>query len=163
MIRARMRQNQKDDKPKELELTRFPVSGASVARFQEENPAWISEGIEEIAPKFGVSRVIYVEIRDFQTRSDASVDLFRGSLSGAVTVVEVVNGKGRVAFHDDSLKITYPKTSPEEGLPNLGDGRIYAGTMAGFTTEVAKLFAPHGNDPDAEYVVVGREKDQDAP
>lgn len=161
MIRNKMRQNQKEDKPKELELTRFPVSGASVARFQEENPAWASQGIEEIAPKFGVTRVIYVEIRDFQTRADATVDLYRGALSGSVSVVEVNNGKGHIAFTDDTLKITYPKTSPDEGLPNLGDGRIYAGTLAGFTTEVAKLFAPHGDDPDAEYATANR--DPDAP
>ncbi len=151
MIQSKLLQQQATEKPKELKLTRFPLSPASVARFQEENPDSAAQGIAEMAPRLGVSRVIYVEIRGFQTRSEAANDLFRGTLTGSVSVVEVSNGKGRTAFTDDTLKIQFPRISPDEGLPNLGDFAVYHGTLDGFTTEVVKRFVPHGDDPDAEY------------
>ncbi|HWE02922.1 MAG TPA: hypothetical protein VG326_10990 [Tepidisphaeraceae bacterium] len=153
MVQFKLQKIQKENKPKELVLTRFPLSAASVARFQEENPEWASQGMEEIAPKLGVSRVIYIEIRSFQTRADAAIELFRGTVTGSVSVIEVSGGKGRVAFSDDNIKISYPKTSPEEGLPNIGDFAIYHGLLDGFTTEIAKLFVTHGNDADAEYSI----------
>jgi hypothetical protein len=153
MVQAKLQQVQKLNKPKELELMHFTRSAASVVRFQEEHPEWASQGIEEIAPKLGVTRVIYIEIHGFQTRADAAVELYRGTLTGTVTVVEVTGNKGRIGFTDDNVKVSFPKSSPEEGLPNLGDFAIYHGLLDGFTTEVAKEFCTHGNDRDAAYSV----------
>ncbi|HET6249768.1 MAG TPA: hypothetical protein VFE47_18910 [Tepidisphaeraceae bacterium] len=151
MVMAKMQEAQKTNKPDELKLTRFPVSAGSVSRFQEEHTELVADPIDEIAPRFGTSRVIYVEIHSFQTRSEASNDLFRGVMKGSVQVVEVTHGKGKVVPVDDNLEIKFPRTSPEEGLPNIGDYAIYNGTLDGFATEVAKLFAPHADDPDAPY------------
>jgi len=140
-----------DDNPAELKLTRFPVSPATVVRFQEEHPSLVAESCENLAPMLGTTRLIYVEIRSFQTRSELSNDLFRGSLSGSVSVVEVTNGKGRIAFTDDNIRIDFPRMVPEEGLPNVGDFPIYTGTLDGFATEICKRLLPHANDPDADY------------
>ena len=153
MVQVKLQRTQKESKPKELVLTRFPLAPDSMTRFQEDNPEWASQAMEEIAPKLGVTRVIYIEVRGFQTRSDAAIELFHGTLTGAVSVIEVSGGKGRVAFSDDNVKVSYPKLSPEEGLPSIGDSRIYHGLLDGFTSEVAKLFVTHGNDPDAEYSI----------
>jgi hypothetical protein len=154
MVISQLQQHQKEDKPDELKFTRFPVSAGSVARFQEEHTELAADSIEDIAPRLGTSRVIYIEIRGFQTHSDVSNDLFRGVIRGSVSVVEVTNGKGRVIPVDETLKIKYPRTSPDEGLPNVGDFAIYNGTLKGFATEVAKLFVPHADDPDADYGAV---------
>jgi hypothetical protein len=151
MIQAKFQHSQKTDKPDELKLTRFPVSAASVARFQEEHPEFAALSIEEIAPKLGVTRVIYVELHGFQTRPDQANDLFRGTVSGTVRVIEVSNGVGRVAFSDDNTRVTFPRISPDEGMPGIGDTATYNGTLDGFATEVVKLFVPHANDPDNAY------------
>jgi hypothetical protein len=153
MVISKLKQQQKTDKPDELKLTSFPVSAGSVARFQEEHTELAGDPIDKIAPMLGTSRVIYIEIKDFQTRSEVSNDLYRGVMSGSISVVEVTNGVGRVVSVDDKVKIKFPRTSPEEGLPNIGDFPIYNGTLDGFATEVAKLFTPHADDPDADYGV----------
>jgi hypothetical protein len=158
MILSKLEKSQKEDKPDELKLTRFPVSAGSVARFQEDHPD-LADSMEEIAPRLGTSRVIYVEIRGFQTRSEVSNDLYRGVISGSVSVIEVNSGKGHTVPVDETLHITYPRTSPDEGLPNIGDFPIYSGTLEGFTTEIAKLFLPHADDPDADYGPVSTPND----
>jgi hypothetical protein len=99
--------------------------------------------IADIAPKLGVSRLIYIEIENFNTRSDQSVDLFRGNLSATVQVVEVINGHAKVAFEENRVTATYPPKSPEEGVPGVGDMRIYVGTIDAFATEAANRFLPH--------------------
>lgn len=153
MVQSKLQKMQKEYKPDELKLTRFPVSAASVAKYQEEHPEIAAQSIEEVAPKLGVSRVIYIEIHVFQTRPDQANELFRGTMSGSVRVIEVVNGKGRETFNDDSIRVTYPRSSTDEGLPAIGDFAIYNGTLDGFAEEVCKKFLPHANDPDAEYGV----------
>ena len=42
--------------------------------------------IENIAPRLGVSRLIYIEVEDFSTRAAASISLFRGSMMATVRV-----------------------------------------------------------------------------
>jgi hypothetical protein len=152
-VMAKLQQTQAEDQPAELKLTRFPVAAGSVIRFQEEHPELAAEAIENIAPRLGVSRLIYIEVTSFQTRSDASNDLYLGKLSGSVTVVEVTNKVGRRIYTNDAMHIAFPRSSPVEGLPNIGDTNIYNGTIDGFATEVAKLFVTHGDDPDAPYSV----------
>ncbi len=130
-------------KTPELSHTKFPLSAATVVRFQEEHLEWGADSIEEIAPRLGVSRVIYVEIDGFQTRSDAAVELYRGSITGTVRVLEVVNGKARVVYTEEDMRSVYPPKSPEEGVTSLGDFETYRKTVDEFTTRVATLFVAH--------------------
>jgi hypothetical protein len=136
----------KKDKARELTNTRFPLSAPTVVRFQDEHPDWAADSIEDIAPRLGVSRVIYVEIDGFQTRSDAAVDLYRGNLSGTVRVLEVTGGKARVVHTEEDLRTIWPAKSPEEGVPNRGDFETYRQTLDAFTTDVAHLFVSYTPD-----------------
>lgn len=151
LVQSKLQQAQAGAKPRELSGTTFPVRAASVVRFQEEHPEMAFTSIEDIAPRLGVSRVIYIEIHDLQTRSAASQDLFLGTVHGSVKVIEVADGKGHVAFTDDTLAVSFPRLCPPEGLPNLGDQAVYSGTLEGLSSEVVKRFIPHGDDPDADY------------
>ena len=49
-----------------------------MARFQQDHPGVESLPIAELAKEVGVERLIYIEISQFQTRSDLSPDLYRG-------------------------------------------------------------------------------------
>jgi hypothetical protein len=127
----------------ELSHAKFPLSAATVVRFQEEHQEWGADSIEEIAPRLGVSRVVYVEIDGFQTRSDAAVELFRGTITGTVRVLEISNGKARVVYTEEDLRTIYPTKAPEEGVTSLGDFETYRKTMEAFNTNVANLFVAH--------------------
>ena len=131
---------------KELEKTQFPVPPASVVRFQREHPEIHAQPLTKIAPRLGgISRLIYVEMEDFQTHPAGSVDLFRGSVSARVRVVEVADGRAHVAY-EDVVKALFPVRAPEEGVPGADEYAIYRGTVNELTSEIAKRFITHESE-----------------
>jgi hypothetical protein len=142
-IQTRLQGAQEEGK-QELVGTQW-VSPASVVRFQEEHPELDFEPAERVAPRMaGVTRLIFVEVKDFQTRADESVDLFRGSLTARVRVIEVDRGRQppgtRLGFEEAEVRTVFPESGHDEGTPNFGDARMYRETLLSFTEEVAGYF-----------------------
>lgn len=143
IVQANLAAAQKDKKD-DLKLTTFPVEPRSIVRFQRENPGLEARPITEVAGELGVSRLIYIEITDFQTRPTAELELFRGTVTGSVRVVEVdANGVGRIGFQEDKITVTFPKKGPPEGVLNSSDVRMYQGVLSEFATQVAWRFFTH--------------------
>jgi hypothetical protein len=132
-------------KTKELVGVTFPVPPASVVRFQQNHPEIEATPPAEVAAKLGASRVIYVEIENLQTRSDASVELYRGSASATVKVIEVPQGatKGTIGYEEARISAVFPPHAREEGKPDGNDFTYYRGTVDALTTELAKRFVPY--------------------
>jgi hypothetical protein len=134
----------KESKKKEIEGATFPVLPASIVRYQRDHPQIEAQHVTEVAPKLNVSRLIYLELEDFATRSDMSVDLFRGQARGIVRLIEVdANGDAKIPFENNKVAAQFPQKTPSEGLPDVGDARIYAGTVDAMATEVAHLFVSY--------------------
>lgn len=133
----------KKDPPKVLKGTTFPVQAASIVRYQKDHPEIDARPITEIAPRLGVSRLIYVELEDFATRSDMSVDLFRGTANATIRVLEIDGGVAKVGFEQNNVRAAFPQKAPKEGIPGAGDQRIYAGIIDAFATEVTHQFVPY--------------------
>ena len=122
----------------------FPVLPASIVRYQRDHPEIEAMTITDVAPKFNVSRLIYIELEDFSTRADSTVQLFRGVASATVRVLEVTpDGKATVAFEQNNVSTTYPPKAPPEGIPNAGDYKMYTGTMTRLAEEIVNLFVPY--------------------
>ncbi len=150
-LRAKLMTAQKENKPKDLDGTTFPVTPQSIAKFQLEHPEAELSPITDVAPQIGVRRLIYVEITRFQTRSDMAVntDLYLGQIVANVKVVEYENGKSKIGYAEDNVMVKFPKKSPADGTSGLGDVRTYVGTLDALTTEVAWKFYKHEVDRDA--------------
>src|SRR5438874_10024287 len=121
-IQKKLQETQKlrDVKRKLLKGSTFPVEPASIVRYQKDHPESEAEHITAIAPKLGVTRLIYVELEDFATRSDMSVDLYRGQAKATVRVIEVdKDEQAKVAFEQGNVTAVYPRKSPREGLPGV--------------------------------------------
>ncbi|CAN5567839.1 hypothetical protein BH10PLA1_BH10PLA1_09760 [soil metagenome] len=133
------------DKPDELDGTTFPASPQSVARFQMDHPEAELMPITQVAPMVGVKRLIYVEVVNFQTRSDLSVntDLFRGQITANVKVVEWDGTKAKIAYEESKITAIWPKKAPQDGVLNIGDAKTYVGTVDAFTTTLALRFFKH--------------------
>ncbi len=129
--------------PKEFKGAKFPYIPASVIRYQREHPEVDGMAITEVAPRLGVTRLIYLEIEQFQTRSDNAVDLYRGTMVGTLRVVEVNNGIAKIGYEENDVRIDFPKKAREEGVPELGDAKTYAGTVSVFAQEVVNRFIEH--------------------
>jgi hypothetical protein len=128
--------------PRDLKGTTF-AAAESVVRYQRDHPEIDTQEITEVAPNMAITRLIYLEVQHFSTRPDETGELYRGSLTGNLRVVEVVNGKGKVTFEEDDIKVVFPTDSPDVGLPGLGDGPIYEGTLKAFSTEIMNRFVEH--------------------
>lgn len=126
----------------EIKGTTF-VAPESVVRFQHDHPETEMEPVTDIAPKIDITRLIYIEITQFSTRPEESLELYRGSMSGNVKVVEVVNGRAKIAYQEENIKVVYPEDSPEEGLPGGDDIQMYEKTLDAFSTQVANRFLTH--------------------
>ena len=127
----------------ELKSATFPHAPASLVRFQEDHPELERSPIVTVAPRLGVQRLIYVEVENLQTRSDQSVELYRGSATVSLRVVEVAGGQAKVAYQESGLTITYPPTARSEGVPGVGDARIYRGTIDLLSTVITQRFYAH--------------------
>jgi hypothetical protein len=137
-------------KEKELKQTTFPIKPASIIRYQQDHPELDITNVAEIAPKLGVSRLIYIEVEDFGTRAPASVDLFRGNMAVTMKIVEVNNGLGKVAYSEDNIKAVYPNKVPDDGTPNGDDGSFYMGTIDAMSTQIVWRLVSHEEDPDQQ-------------
>lgn len=152
-VQRKLQDAEKTDKRRELEGATFPVDARSMVRYQQDYPQIEGMNVVDVAPKLGVSRLIYVELVSFQTRSDLSLELFKGNATATVKVVEIsqdpATGKktAKVALEVGDLAVTYPKKGPSEGSPGLSDYAIYAGTVNELTTAVSQMFYEHEEEP----------------
>ncbi|HSZ58052.1 MAG TPA: hypothetical protein VK797_20480, partial [Tepidisphaeraceae bacterium] len=122
----------------------------SVIRFQRDHPETETQAITDVAPRMDIDRLIYIEIEQFYTRPEESLELFRGSISANLKVVEIVDGKAKIAFQVDRMQIKYPVKAPDEGVPGLNDGDIYEKTLEAYATLVVNEFVPHTPPEDEE-------------
>ena len=143
---------QKDLKPKELIGTIFPMRSDSIARYQADHPETEFQPISETAANFNtsykVTRLIYIEVTDFSTRSESSLALRIGNLTGSIKVFEMADGKAKEAFKESDIHVTFPKDSPPEGMPTTSDYKIYQGTLDLFATETIKRLYAHEEEKD---------------
>jgi len=134
-------------KLKEFKGTTFPVLPRSIIRFQQDHPETDGQPITDIAPRLGVSRLIYVEVEEFSTRPDGGVELFRGDATATLRVVEIApDGTAKVVYEENEVRATWPPKAPKEGRPTIGDTRTYQGLVETLGAEIAKRFVRHGED-----------------
>ena len=130
------------DKPEE-KGTIFPVQPASIARYMLDHPQFDMKEVTEVAPRFGVTRLIYVEVNDFGTRAPSSVELYRGHMETTLKIVEVAGEHARIGFSQNDIKTSFPPKVPEDGTPDGDDVRFYAGTVDAMSTEVVNQLVSH--------------------
>lgn len=126
-----------------LEGATFPYSAQSISRYQEDHPETESDPIETTAVKMGVDRLIYVEIEQFATRSDASEELFRGSAVASVKAVEIIDGAPRIVFEESNIQVFFPPSGPKEGIIRGSDYAMYVGTVDALAQRISQRFVPY--------------------
>lgn len=127
----------------DVENIQFPYEVRSVIRFQKEHPELEGRGITEYAQRIsGITRMIYVEIGDFSTRSDVAVQLMRGAITANVKVLEISGGKSKVVYEVNNLRSYFPPKQ-KEGVIDVPEQAIYAGTVQAMGQQIAELFYGH--------------------
>jgi hypothetical protein len=121
----------------------------AVIRFQADHPELEGLPSTDVATRLGVTRVIYVEVSSFETRSELSIDLFKGTVTGRLEVLEVNKGAdgtktAHVAYADGELSSVYPPHRPE-GIAgtDVNAEHIYLKTVDQFATDISLKFVQH--------------------
>ena len=137
---ARSKATEKKKKPEFSNVEFVPVG--SVVRYQREHPEVQNLTIEQVAPRLGATRVIYIELEEFQTQPPQSVMLLRGSAKASLRVVEVSAGQAKVAFEERDIKMIYPTHAPEGVVPSdkMNLRTIYDGTVKQLATAIGNRF-----------------------
>src|SRR5205823_9898668 len=110
LIQKKLEAKQAETKGKTLPGTTFPIPPASVVKFQQDHPELEGAPITNVAPRLNVSRLIYVEIEQFATRSDLAVDLYRGTAEASVRVIEIAEKHATVGYTENGIKTAFPPT-----------------------------------------------------
>ena len=90
-----------------------------------------------------LSRLIYIEVEHFSTQPGESNDLLRGDIVANLKVIEITDGKGKIGFQKDGIRIHYPENSNAEGTPGLSPVTVYEKTIDAFATGVVHQFVPY--------------------
>ncbi|QOV90799.1 hypothetical protein IPV69_05425 [Humisphaera borealis] len=132
------------NKAEELKGTQFPAAAGPTAIFayQRNHPEYDVEPIAKIAPKLGVTRLIYIEIEGFALNPADVLELFRGEVTGRVRVVEITDGVGKVVF-SDAVSGVFPEHSGPDGTPNLTRAVTYRGAIDAFGTAIVQKFVEY--------------------
>lgn len=144
-IQSKLKVAQKADKPAELKDTKWTIDPRSVVKYQQDHPDVEAMPVTSVAPALGAERVIFVEIENFQTRSEASIELFRGVATATLKVVEVDGPNAKTVYEENTIRAASPQ-KPVEGIPNSTDYKTYLATMDELSTQIAVRFFPHPQD-----------------
>jgi hypothetical protein len=128
----------------EIKGSSFPVQAGSIVRYQHDHPGIEAQPITEIAPKLGVSRLIYIELESLSTRSDISLQMYRGNALATLKVVEVApDGSAKVPYEEAGVRAFFPPKSPPDGVLNSNDIVMYKGVVAALADEIVKRLTTH--------------------
>jgi hypothetical protein len=115
------------DKKLEATAPQF-INPASIVRHQREHPELDGQPITDIAPRLAIrtadgqlmraTRVIYVEVEQFQIQSPQSIMILKGHAKATLRVIDVVDGKGTKVFEDSDIEVSYPTNAPEGVVPS---------------------------------------------
>ena len=143
-IELKLQEASKSGLAEDANLTWIPAE--QILQYQRNHPEEATDAAEEIAPRLGVTRLVYVEVETFSTHPNDSPELSRGAMTATLTVVEVDGGKAKLGYSERGVNVVAPPHCPPEGLPNLEDSVVYQATVDAFTTEIVKRFAQHDAD-----------------
>jgi hypothetical protein len=145
-IQERLKSNA-DAKDKEFKGVLWPWEPRSVCRFQQEHPDIDALPITDVAPRLDqVTRLIYVEIQGFSTHSEEAMQLWRGTATMTLRVVEILDGKAKVAYEEHNIVAIFPPKTPPEGVPGGDPYKFYVGTVGESATQISNRLVTHESD-----------------
>jgi hypothetical protein len=131
----------------ELRGAVYSVQPASIVRFQYDHPELETAPITDYAAQFGVSRLIYVELEKFSTRSDLTYQMFRGSAVATLRVIEINGNTAKIVYEENGITAGFPKKGPSEGEVVGTDSAFYGGTVRVLAEEIVKRLTTHETRP----------------
>ena len=113
-----------------------------IQSFQRARLDWYSLPMSEIAAKFQVQRVLYLELIQFTIREIDTVNLLRGRIWAQLSVFEADSAQPDVPAYESEVEIVFPEQAPEPYSENAKFA-IRRESIRLFALETARKFHDH--------------------
>jgi hypothetical protein len=127
----------------EIKGTTWPIQPASIVRYQNDHPGIEAVPITDTAPNLGVSRLIYIELENFSTRSETSYQMYRGNVTATLKIIQIQNGVSSIGYQESDIHVFFPPKSAPEGVLDSNDQVIYRGTLSELSDEIVDRLTTH--------------------
>lgn len=118
------------------------VDPEEIDRFQREDLDWLSLPIDEIGRKFGAQRVVYVDVIQYTTAEENSVNLLRGRIWADVSVYDMESAESTFPCYNSEIMVVYPEYAPLP-MSSGAQGRIEGESIRLFAEQVSRKFYDH--------------------
>lgn len=113
-----------------------------IVQYQSEHPHWVTYRYSRILRDLGVDRLVIVDLADYQTHEPGNSHIWRGVISGTVSVIEADGPDPDDVGASFDVAARYPEEG-EVGLLDQDDETIQLGMLQVFARDVARLFHDH--------------------
>ena len=118
------------------------VEPGKIDKFQREDLDWLSMPISQIAERFEVDRVLYIDLLQFTTSEINSVNLLRGYVTADVRVYESDSERVDQASYQTEISVVWPEHGPL-ALSDAAQESVYRQTITLFGDKLARRFYDH--------------------
>jgi hypothetical protein len=119
-----------------------PVNPRQIARFQEENPYWMSVPPGRLLERLDVERLIIVDLVQFDLHEPGNSHVWKGLAVAHVSVVERENAATNRIAYTTTTRTEHPPDNPIGVLETDAESFRLA-LLSGFARDVARLFHDH--------------------
>lgn len=123
------------------------VDPAEIDRFQREDLDWLRLPIDKIGEKFGVERIVYLDIVQYTMAEENSVNLLRGRIWAEISIYEMEAAAVNSPVYTGEVIVVYPEYAPVP-LSSGAQQQIEFRTINMFAEALAKKFYDHKIDWD---------------
>ncbi len=113
-----------------------------VEAFQDETLDWSALPMEQIARKFGVQRILYLDTYEFSMAETSSVYLLRGRVSAALRVYEADSANPDNPVYQTEIHVIYPEQGPLP-MSDVGQIKVWRNSIGLFAKQLAEKFYDH--------------------
>ena len=113
-----------------------------VADFQNRNIYWNTVPYSQLAARLGVTRLVLIELTDYRLHEPGNVNIWRGVISGHVSVAEADGARPDDLIYDTAVTVSYPPGQPL-GVLQADQRTMRFGTLDLFSHVVGGKFYDH--------------------
>lgn len=118
------------------------VPPSVILEYQYNHPNWVAKTYDELADHFGVERLIYIDLYDFQLHEPGNAYLWSGVAAGTVGVVEADGPLGDEFMFAKTIAVRFPDDAGY-GPTDFTAAQITAILEKRFVDRVTWLFYEH--------------------
>ena len=123
------------------------VGAQEIDRFQRDDLDWLRLSVGELGEKFGVDRIVYLDVVQYTTTEENSVNLLRGRIWAEVSVYEMDAEEVDDPVYTGEVMMVFPEHAPVP-LNSRAQQQIEMQTISLFGEAMAKKFYDHEMDWD---------------